>query len=337
MMTEPLLAIEDLAVEFSGRNGRVRAVDGVSFEIAAGETVAIVGESGCGKSVTALSILSLLPPRTSRRVSGRIRFRGQDLATLPASALRSVRGGAVSMIFQEPMTSLNPVLTVGEQIVETVRAHDAVSRGEARERALAMLERVQISEAARRLEQYPHELSGGMRQRVMIAMALACRPRLLIADEPTTALDVTIQAQILEILRELARESSMATLLITHDLGVVAEMASRVFVMYAGRIVESGETADILNRPLHPYTVGLLGARPRLGNVSASGRRGRLAEIAGTVPLLHGPHRHCAFAERCAHATQQCREVVPPLEGLSEELSTPGRSIACWHPVRRGQ
>jgi peptide/nickel transport system ATP-binding protein len=324
----PLLAIDDLAVEFTGRQGRVRAVDGVSFQIAAGETVAIVGESGCGKSVTALSILGLLPPRTSRRVSGQIRFRGQDLATLPAPMLREVRGGRVSMIFQEPMTSLNPVLTVGEQISETVRAHTRVTRQVARSRALEMLERVQIQDAPRRLDQYPHELSGGMRQRVMIAMALACGPDLLIADEPTTALDVTIQAQILQILRDLARESAMATLLITHDLGVVAEMASRVFVMYAGRIVEAGPSGVVLRRPRHPYTVGLLGARPRIGLADDSIPRRRLAEIPGTVPLIRDPHERCAFADRCARAVERCREAAPRLETDSIEQ----RSIACWHP-----
>ena len=326
----PLLEIDRLAIEFSGARGRVRAVDGVSLTLGAGETLAIVGESGCGKSVTALSILGLLPARTARRVAGSIRFDGEDLSALAPGALRRVRGGAISMIFQEPMTSLNPVLTVGEQIVETVRAHERVSPGQAQARALRLLERVRIPDAARRLEQYPHELSGGMRQRVMIAIALACGPRLLIADEPTTALDVTIQAQILEILRELARDSAMSTLLITHDLGVVAEMALRVCVMYAGRIVESGPTPEVLRAPRHPYTAGLLAARPRLGAPPPGGqRRLRLAEIPGTVPMLDGPQQDCAFADRCPRASAACRQTPPPLQAEPGGL----RSVACWHPL----
>jgi peptide/nickel transport system ATP-binding protein len=326
----PLLEIDRLAIEFSGTRGRVRAVDGVSLTVGAGETVALVGESGCGKSVTALSVLGLLPARTARRVAGSIRFDGADLSALAPGALRRVRGGAISMVFQEPMTSLNPVLTVGEQIIETVRAHENVSVAEARQRALQMLDRVQIPDAARRLRQYPHELSGGMRQRVMIAIALACGPRLLIADEPTTALDVTIQAQILQILRELARDSAMATLLITHDLGVVAEMARRVCVMYAGRVVESGPTEQVLRAPRHPYTVGLLGARPRLGTAAPPGPgRVRLAEIPGTVPMLAGPQQDCAFAERCPRAAAACREAPPPLRAEAAG----NRSVACWHPV----
>jgi peptide/nickel transport system ATP-binding protein len=325
----PLLEIDQLAVEFSGARGQVRAVDGVSLSVHAGETVAIVGESGCGKSVTALSILGLLPPRTARRVQGSIRFEGQELSTMPPSALRRIRGGAVAMIFQEPMTSLNPVLTIGEQITETILAHLDCGADDARRQALRMLDRVQIPDAARRLIQYPHELSGGMRQRVMIAMALSCQPRLLIADEPTTALDVTIQAQILSILRDLARESAMATLLITHDLGVVAESAGRVFVMYAGRIVESGPAVSLLHRPRHPYTAGLLAARPRLGAPVTGRQRPRLAEIGGSVPMLIGPQRDCAFAPRCSRATVACSEAVPV---LVEDLGT-GRGVACWHPL----
>ena len=277
-----------------------------------------------------MSILGLLPARTARRVAGRIRFDGQVLSALPPAALRRVRGGAISMIFQEPMTSLNPVLTIGEQIVETMRAHERVDLAQARQRAEQLIDRVRIPDAARRMRQYPHELSGGMRQRVMIAIALACGPRLLIADEPTTALDVTIQAQILQILRELARDSAMATLLITHDLGVVAEMARRVCVMYAGRIVESGPTADVLRAPRHPYTVGLLGARPRLGIMAPEGQgRLRLAEIPGTVPMLEGTQQQCAFADRCAHASADCREAPPPLQVDAHGA----RSLACWHPV----
>jgi len=327
--TDPLLAIDQLAIEFTGERGRVRAVDGVSLTIQPGETVAIVGESGCGKSVTALSILGLLPARSARIVSGQVSFEGKVLSEMTPRALRRVRGGPIGMIFQEPMTSLNPVLTIGEQIVETIRAHEDIASDAARVRARQMLERVQIQDAGRRLSQYPHELSGGMRQRVMIGIALACNPRLLIADEPTTALDVTIQAQILQILRELAQASAMSTLLITHDLGVVAEMAQRIFVMYAGRIVETGPTAALLQAPRHPYTQGLLRARPHLGAAVRTGRRGRLEEIGGTVPILSGPHAHCAFADRCAHATANCRERAPALDAGSMD----GRQVACWHPI----
>lgn len=326
---EPLLEIDHLAIEFSGERGQVRAVDGVSLSIQPGETVAIVGESGCGKSVTALSILGLLPARSARIVSGQVRFEGKVLSEMTPRALRRVRGGPIGMIFQEPMTSLNPVLTIGEQIIETIRAHEDIATDAARLRARQMLERVQIQDAGRRLLQYPHELSGGMRQRVMIGMALACNPRLLIADEPTTALDVTIQAQILQILRDLAQASAMSTLLITHDLGVVAEMAQRVFVMYAGRIVETGPTAAVLHAPRHPYTQGLLRARPHLGAAHPASRRGRLEEIAGTVPMLSGPHSKCAFADRCVRVTPVCRERVPALD----EGATAGRPVACWHPI----
>ncbi|CAN1559311.1 DppD ABC-type dipeptide/oligopeptide/nickel transport system, ATPase component [Rhabdaerophilaceae bacterium] len=324
-----LLEIDCLAVEFHGKRGVTRAVDGLTLAIEAGETVAIVGESGCGKSVTALSILRLLAEPAGRIAAGSIRFEGQDLATLSEGEMRKIRGRAISMIFQEPMTSLNPVLTIGEQIEEVIRLHEKLSAQAARAKAQAMLDLVQIPEAGRRLVQYPHELSGGMRQRVMIAMALACSPRLLIADEPTTALDVTIQAEILDILRSLSARLGMATLLITHDLGVVAEMASRVVVMYAGRKVEQGLVADVLARPAHPYTVGLLAALPKLGSSLTETAPKRLAEIAGTVPQMSEAARACAFYPRCLLASDRCRAEPPLLAPLGD-----GQSVACWHADR---
>ncbi len=322
-----LLDIDDLAVEFRGRSGTVRAVDGLSLSVAKGETVAIVGESGCGKSVTALSIMRLLAEPAGRIAGGAIRFEGRDLAALSEKEMRKVRGRAISMVFQEPMTSLNPVLTVARQIVETVRLHEGLDEAAARARALAMLELVQIPEAARRLDQYPHELSGGMRQRVMIAMALACGPQLLIADEPTTALDVTIQAQILDILRDLSQRVGMATLLITHDLGVVAEMASRVIVMYAGRMVEEAPVRTLLRGPRHPYTHGLLGAVPKLGSSLSGQPQIMLAEIPGSVPLMREPSRACAFAPRCPLVIERCRTELPPAQVVGE-----GHRSACWRP-----
>ena len=327
-MATPLLEIDSLVVEFRGPSGATRAVDGLSLCIADGETLAIVGESGCGKSVTALSVLRLLQEPAGRIVSGRILFEGTDLARRSESGMREIRGRSISMIFQEPMTSLNPVLTVAEQISETVRLHAGVGPAAARERARQMLALVQIPEPERRLSQYPHELSGGMRQRVMIAMALACGPKLLIADEPTTALDVTIQAQILDILRDLSKSIRMATMLITHDLGVVAEMASRVVVMYAGRKVEEGEVRRVLAVPRHPYTRGLLGALPRLGS-SLSGTKRRLVEIPGAVPLMYAAARACAFAPRCSLASERCKQEVPPLRPVAD-----GHLSACWHSDR---
>ncbi|HJT05655.1 MAG TPA: ABC transporter ATP-binding protein, partial [Stellaceae bacterium] len=264
-MNAPLLAIDDLRTHFFTRDGVVRAVDGVSFDVGAGETLAVVGESGCGKSVTALSVLRLVPSPPGRIVSGAIRFDGSDLLRLTEAEMRSIRGNAISMIFQEPMTSLNPVLTVARQIGETLRLHQGLDAAAAEQRAIEMLRLVRIPEPERRARQYPHELSGGMRQRVMIAMALACNPKLLIADEPTTALDVTIQAQILDLMRELKTRIDAAIILITHDLGVVAEMAQRVVVMYAGRKVEEAPVRDLFRRPRHPYTLGLLASVPRLG------------------------------------------------------------------------
>jgi peptide/nickel transport system ATP-binding protein len=324
----PLLDIEDLRTWFFTRDGVVRAVDGVSFQVMPGETLAIVGESGCGKSVTALSILGLVPSPPGRIVSGAIRFAGRDLIGLSEAEMRRVRGNEISMIFQEPMTSLNPVMTIGRQIGEILSLHQGLGRSEARDKAVAMLRLVHIPEPERRIEQYPHQLSGGMRQRVMIAMALACNPRLLIADEPTTALDVTIQAQILDLMRELKQQIDAAIVLITHDLGVVAEMAERVVVMYAGRKAEEAPVAPLFRRPLHPYTKGLLGSVPRLGAASL-GDAGRLAEIPGTVPSLKEEIPGCPFAVRCAFATNVCRHEMPPFEEKE-----PGHFAACFHADR---
>jgi peptide/nickel transport system ATP-binding protein len=324
-VTAPLLDVRDLAVEFRGRDGTVRAVDGLSFTVAPGETLAIVGESGCGKSVTALSILRLLDEPAGRIAGGSVLFGGRDLSALPEREMRRVRGREISMIFQEPMTSLNPVITIGRQIDEALRLHLRLDADKARGRALEMLRLVQIPEPERRLAQYPHELSGGMRQRVMIAMALACDPRLLIADEPTTALDVTIQAQILDIVRGLGGRLGMATILITHDLGVVAEMAERVLVMYAGRKVEEAPVRPLLRAPRHPYTAGLLGAVPKLGSSVSGTPAGKLAEIKGTVPSLREPISGCAFAPRCALAEDRCRREAPPLDRVGD-----GHLAACW-------
>src|SRR5512137_2189734 len=273
---KPLLRVENLKTHFHTRDGVVRAVDGVSFDVMPGETLAVVGESGCGKSVTAMSILRLLPMPPARIAGGRIEFEGRNLLDLSEPEMRKVRGNAISMIFQEPMTSLYPVLTIGRQISEALVLHRGMTEKAALVRAAEMLRKVRIPEAERRLAQYPHELSGGMRQRVMIAMALACGPRLLIADEPTTALDVTIQAQILELMRALSAETGASIVLITHDLGVVAEMAQRVVVMYAGRKVEEAPVAELFARPLHPYTRGLLGSMPHLGTSAGDGSRVRL-------------------------------------------------------------
>jgi len=323
----PLLRVENLKTHFHTRDGVVRAVDGVSFEVMPGETLAIVGESGCGKSVTSMSILRLLPMPPARIVDGRIEFDGRNLLELTEPQMREVRGNAISMIFQEPMTSLNPVLTIGRQIAEALVLHRGMSQKDAMARAVEMLRKVHIPEAERRVTQYPHELSGGMRQRVMIAMALACGPRLLIADEPTTALDVTIQAQILELMRELHRETGAAIILITHDLGVVAEMAQRVVVMYAGRKVEEAPIEALFAAPRHPYTRGLLGSMPHLGDsVNETGKR--LVEIPGMVPSLKEPAPGCLFAPRCPNAGERCTREAPPLE-----RHAPGHVAACWHPV----
>ncbi len=321
---KPLLEIEDLRTHFYTSDGIVRAVDGVSYSVRAGETLAVVGESGCGKSVTAMSILRLLPSPPARIVSGAIRFEGRDLLAAGEDEMRRIRGNEISMIFQEPMTSLNPVLTVGRQIAETLELHQGLSAGASRKRTVEMLDLVRIPDPARRVDEFPHQMSGGMRQRVMIAMALACNPKLLIADEPTTALDVTIQAQILELMLELKRRIGAAIILITHDLGVVAETAQRVVVMYAGRKVEEAPVEALFDRPRHPYTLGLMGSIPRLGSGSGSDRP-HLTEIPGIVPRLTQPIAGCAFAERCTYAVAQCRVAAPPLEEFSA-----GHFAACW-------
>jgi peptide/nickel transport system ATP-binding protein len=326
-MTEPLLSVEQLQTHFATSDGINRAVDGVSFHVNAGETLAIVGESGCGKSVTAMSILRLIPEPPGK-IAGAIKFQGKDLLKLSDREMRAIRGNSISMIFQEPMTSLNPVLTVGRQIGETLRLHQGLSAHQAEERAIEMLDLVGIPEARRRVREYPHQLSGGMRQRVMIAIALACNPKLLIADEPTTALDVTIQAQILDLMRDLKHRVGAAIVLITHDLGVVAEVAERVIVMYAGRKVEEATVAQLFAQPRHPYTQGLLGSVPKLGS-SLTGETTRLAEIPGLVPSLKRKLDGCVFASRCQYATDLCRQVAP---GLEEKV--PGHIAACHYAER---
>ncbi len=306
--TDALLAVDSLRVSFETTRGVARAVDGVSFTIAAGETVCVVGESGCGKSVTALSLLRLIPAPGRIEVGSAIQFDGANLLTLDDESLRSVRGRRMSMIFQEPMTALNPVLTVGEQIAEVVRVHTKASRQDAWAQAVSMLREVGIADPAVRASEYPHQLSGGMRQRVMIAMALILEPRLVIADEPTTALDVTIQAQILELLRAQRDRTGLALLLITHDLGVVAEMASRVLVMYAGQIVEEAPVTTLFSTATHPYTEGLLAAVPRLDQIG-----GRLRTIPGTVPAATEWPSGCRFRARCPHAFDRCESEAPEL------------------------
>jgi len=325
----PLLEIEDLQTHFFTRDGVVRAVDGVSFSVSVGETLAVVGESGCGKSVTSLSVLRLIASPPGRIVAGRIRFQGQDLLQLSERKMRAIRGNEISMIFQEPMTSLNPVLSIGRQISETLRLHRGMSQQAAEERSVEMLGLVGIPEAAQRTAQYPHELSGGMRQRVMIAMALACDPKLLIADEPTTALDVTVQAQILDLMRQLKAKTGTAIILITHSLGLVAEMAQRVVVMYGGRKVEEAPVQALFGRPRHPYTRALLKSVPRLrSSLSGSGQQ-RLAEIPGVVPSLREAIAGCIFAPRCAHAVERCRQDYPPLEQKAAN-----HWVACWEADR---
>jgi peptide/nickel transport system ATP-binding protein len=312
-MPEPLLRIRDLVTSFRTGAGRVRAVDHVSFDIPAGASVGLVGESGCGKSVTALSILRLIPDPPGAIEAGRIELRGRDLLSLPEREMRAIRGNAVSMVFQEPMTSLNPVYRVGAQIVEAIRIHTDKSRGEAWKRAVELLALVGIPSAETNARAYPHQLSGGMRQRVMIAMAIACEPKLLLADEPTTALDVTIQAQILATLRELRQRLDMSLLLITHDLGVVAEHTDHVLVMYAARIVESAPVAAIFARPRHPYTRSLLGSLPRpRAPGDALGRR-RLETIEGVVPDLRDVRPGCRFADRCPMRIDACTKEDPEL------------------------
>jgi oligopeptide/dipeptide ABC transporter ATP-binding protein len=317
-----LLEIDSLSVSFMTDAGLVRVIEDVTFALRAGETVGLVGESGCGKTVTAMAVMGLNPSPPSRVDAGRIVFEGRNLLELGA-ALRDVRGDRIGMIFQEPMTSLNPTFTVGFQIAEVLRVHRGLSRSAARDAVVEVLGTVGIGGPERRLAQYPHELSGGLRQRAMIAMAIACRPALLIADEPTTALDVTIQAQILDLIGRLQREIGMSVLLITHDLGVVAEVCERVIVMYAGRIVERASVAALYRRPRHPYTAGLLASSPRLGS-----KRAVLPAIPGMVPSPGQRGPGCYFSARCPRALERCRFEAPPLEP-----SEPGHDVACWNPV----
>ncbi len=315
----PLLEVEDLRVAFDTPRGTARAVDGVGFSLGRGETLCIVGESGCGKSVTALSIMGLVPSPPAR-VTGHIRFEGRDLVGLPRRDLADLRGDRLAMIFQEPMTSLNPAFTVGRQLAEVLERHRGLDAAAARAAAIEMLRRVRIPAPEKRVDEYPHRMSGGMRQRVMIAMALLCSPSLLIADEPTTALDVTIQAQVLALMRGLRDETGTSIVLITHDLGVVAEMADRVVVMYAGQVVEQAPVAALFAMPQHPYTVGLMGAIP-----SIDAPRERLAAIDGMVPAATAMPAGCRFAERCPFADARCRAEAPPLAEVS-----PGHLSRCW-------
>ncbi len=325
--SEPVLKVEDLRTHFIVGGRRLRAVDGVSFDLHRGETLGLVGESGCGKSVTALSILRLIPNPPGEIVGGAVYFGGRDLLNLPMPELRQIRGNDISMIFQEPMTSLNPVMTIGRQISEAITHHQKMSRRAALDLSAEMLDMVKMPDPKSRLGQYPHQLSGGMRQRVMIAMALACNPKILIADEPTTALDVTIQAQILDLMKELQGKLGTSIVLITHDLGVVAEAADRVVVMYAGRKVEEANVVDLFENPRHPYTRGLLASVPRT-QADTSTRRKRLAEIPGMVPQLDTVPRGCTFAPRCGLAVDRCREGIPPLEEKA-----PKHWAACWEAV----
>jgi len=320
-MSQPLLDIQGLRTWFKTDDGMVRAVDGVSMSIAAGETVAVVGESGCGKSVTARSVLKLLDMPPGRFEAGRILWQGRDLIPLPESEMNSIRAREVSMIFQEPMTSLNPVYSVGEQIAESLRLHEKLAPKAAMAAAVEMLRLVQIPNPDRRVHDYPHQFSGGMRQRAMIAMALACKPKLVIADEPTTALDVTIQAQILELLADMKSRFGMAIMLITHAMGVVAETAQRVVVMYAGKVVEEATVEELFGNPRHPYTQGLIRSIPR---VDRSAVKQRLEQIPGTVPSLLNPPVGCRFAARCKFATDACRAAEPPLREVA-----PGHKAAC--------
>ena len=327
----PVLAVEDLTVTLTRPGGPVPVLERLSFSVEAGRTVALVGESGCGKSMTALAIMDLLPEGFAR-AGGRVLLAGEDIAAAKPARLRALRGSAMSMIFQEPMTALNPVYTVGDQIAEALRLHQRLGRRAALERALAMLRAVQIPAAERRLHAYPHELSGGMRQRVMIAMALACRPKLLIADEPTTALDVTVQAQVFDLLKALQDEMGTAIVLITHDLGAVADIADTVAVLYAGRCIEQGDTRSVMRAPQHPYTRGLMGCTPhlRLGAAADAGV-GTLREIPGLVPPLGRRPAICAFADRCGRADATCLDNPQP--ALTE--AGPARAVACWHPEAR--
>lgn len=319
--SDSILHVDSLHISFSTDEGRVNVVEDISFFIGSGETVALVGESGCGKSVTAMAIMRLNPSPPSRVESGHIFFKGTDILSLREDSMRHIRGNRIGMIFQEPMTSLNPTFTIGYQVAEVFRSHIRLSQTEAANKAVEMLNLVGIGGAKRRLEQYPHELSGGLRQRVMIAIALACRPELLIADEPTTALDVTVQAQILDLLRTLQSEMNMSVLLISHDLGIVAETCDRVFVMYAGRIVEQATVDELFQNSLHPYTNGLLSSSPRLGQ-----SKKRLPMIPGMVPSPGQRGTGCYFTDRCSKASEYCRRHTPALEGVGDK-----HHVACWN------
>ncbi len=319
----PILEVRDLEVEFSVDDGKIKVLDGVSFQVAPGQTLGIVGESGCGKSVTSLAIMGLLPRPHGQVVAGSIRFQGEELLSLQPDQMYKVRGNRISMIFQEPMTALNPVQTVGTQLMEVFSLHRPdFSQAQRKEAAIAMLQKVGIPEPAQRFEVYPHNLSGGMRQRVMIAMALACEPDLLICDEPTTALDVTIQAQILDLMKALQAQTGMAIIFITHDLGVVAELCDEVVVMYAGRAVERADIFELFDHPRHPYTHGLMASIPRLEDVPKS----LLKTIKGQVPALHEMPAGCRFSNRCPHATEICVGTIPVTEQLSER-----HAVACHH------
>jgi peptide/nickel transport system ATP-binding protein len=326
---DAVLDVAGLRTELSVGHGVIKAVDGMSFALERGETLAIVGESGCGKSMTALSLMRLVPEPPGKIVGGSVKLDGRDLLQVDEAAMRAVRGNDISMIFQEPMTSLNPVLTIGSQISEAVRLHQDLSRSAALDKAVDMLRLVRIPEPAQRAGEYPHQLSGGMRQRAMIAMALACNPKVLVADEPTTALDVTIQAQILDLILALQEKLGTAIILITHDLGVVAETAQRVIVMYAGRKIEEAAVEPLFAEPQHPYTHGLLASIPRLALIAGESGSGRLQEIPGMVPSLADLPPGCAFAPRCAFADERCRREFPPYE-----QKRPGHWAACWHSAR---
>lgn len=317
----PLLEVKDLATHFFTQEGVVKAVDGITYELEEGEVLGVVGESGCGKSVGALSVMRLVADPPGRTVRGEVIFEGEDLLKLDDSEMRKVRGNKISMVFQEPMTSLNPVLTIGKQLTETAELHLGMNKKQAETHAAELLERVGIPDAANRLGDYPHQFSGGMRQRVMIAIAMSCSPRLIIADEPTTALDVTIQAQILELMQDMAREFGTALIIITHNLGVIARYAHKVMVMYAGKIIETGSAEEIYHNPRHPYTIGLLASVPRLDEV----QRTKLKAIEGLPPNLVNMPVGCAFAARCAFANQKCLDEQPSLMNFSDEHTT-----ACW-------
>jgi oligopeptide/dipeptide ABC transporter ATP-binding protein len=328
MQDTPVLEVKNLRTAFRTEHGQVVAVDDVSFSVRPGRTLGIVGESGCGKSVTSLSIMGLIPSPPGKIVGGEILFKGKDLVTLSPAEMRKIRGNEISMIFQEPMTSLNPVFTIGNQIMETIILHQKLSKKEAKLKAIEMLRLVGIPAPESRVDDYPHQLSGGMRQRVMIAMALSCNPTVLIADEPTTALDVTIQAQILELIKGLREKLKMAVVLITHDLGVVAETCDSVVVMYAGKVVEQGTAEDIFHRPAHPYTRGLLNSIPESSEGTERKKGGRLETIPGLVPSLHNLPKGCRFMDRCKRAQPEtCSKAQPPLDAVG-----PGHRAACYFP-----